>query len=121
MRCEHSTVHDSAVPIASTMVFCYFPTMPRRKGSGGAEEQYGQAGYPAVEKLIDTENFDELNETFENAYAELYAMSKKKKGIKGRRDTKKAMRALELTLDLFRELLAIKYRLQEEAENAQRK
>jgi len=32
---------------------------------------YGQAGYPAVEKLIDTEDFDEVNDAFEEAYAEL--------------------------------------------------
>jgi hypothetical protein len=90
-------------------------------GGGGAEAQYGQAGYPAVEKLIDTEDFDELNETFETAYEELFEISKKRKGLKTRRDAKKAMKALELTLDLFRELLAIKYKLQEEAEKAQKK
>ncbi len=91
------------------------------QGPKGAEAQYGQAGYPAVERLIDTENFDELNETFEAAYAELFQISKKKKGLKTRRDARKAMRAMELTLDLFRELLAIKYRLQEEAEKAAKK
>jgi uncharacterized protein (DUF2267 family) len=91
------------------------------QGPKGAEAQYGQAGYPAVERLIDTENFDDLNETFEAAYAELFQISKKRKGLKSRREAKKAMRALELTLDLFRELLAIKYRLQQEAEKAQKK
>jgi len=91
------------------------------QGPKGAEAQYGQAGYPAVERLIDTENFDELNETFESAYAELFQISKKKKGLKTRRDARKAMKAMELTLDLFRELLAIKYRLQEEAEKAAKK
>jgi len=95
--------------------------MARAIGGGGAEAQYGQTGYPAVEKLIDTEDFDELNETFELAYEELFEISKKRKGLKTRRDAKKAMKALELTLDLFRELLAIKYKLQEEAEKAQKK
>ncbi len=95
--------------------------MAGTKVQNGAEQQYGQAGYPAVERLIDTENFDELNETFEAAYAELFEISKKKKGLKTRRDAKKAMRALELTLDLFRELLAIKYKLQEDAEKARNK
>lgn len=95
--------------------------MPNSRGAGGAEAQYGQAGYPAVEKLIDTESFDDLNEAFESAYAELFEISKKRKGLKTRRDAKKAMKALELTLDLFRELLAIKYKLQEEAEKAQKK
>ena len=91
--------------------------MATSKGpGGGAADQYGQTGYPAVERLIDTEDFDELNETFEVAYSELFEISKKRKGLKTRRDAQKAMRALELTLDLFRELLAIKYKLQEEAQ-----
>lgn len=95
--------------------------MAKSKGAGGAEQQYGQAGYPAVEKFIDTENFDGLNETFEEAYAELFEISKKRKGLKTRREARKAMKALELTLDLFRELLAIKYKLQEEVEKAREK
>jgi hypothetical protein len=86
-----------------------------------SQSPYGQAGYPAIEKLIDTEEFDDLNYAFEAAYAELFEISKKKKGLKTRREAKEAMRALELTLDLFRDLLAIKYRLQEEAEKAQKK
>ncbi|MFH1829452.1 MAG: hypothetical protein ABH871_01580 [Pseudomonadota bacterium] len=89
--------------------------MANRTQVSKSTSPYGQAGYPAVEKLIDTEDFDDLNETFEAAYAELFNISKKKKGLKTWRDAKKAMKALELTLDLFRELLAIKYKLQEEA------
>lgn len=81
----------------------------------GNEYRYGQAGYPAIERLIDTEEFEEINAAFETAYAELYDISKRKKGIKTQREAKKAMKALELTMELFRELLAIKYRLQEEA------
>lgn len=82
--------------------------------------RYGEAGYPAVEKLIDTEDFSELNTAFEAAYEELLKMSKHKKGLKTQRETKKAMRSLELTMDLLRELLAIKYRLQEEAQKKQK-
>ena len=81
---------------------------------------YGQMGYPVVEKLIDTEDFGPINQAFENAYSELYAISKKKKGFGIKKDVSRAMRALELTLDLFRELLAIKYKLQEEAEVKQK-
>lgn len=107
-------------PVAPERPFCYFSCMANRRGPTKSQSPYGQAGYPAVEKLIDTEDFDELNEAFEAAYAELFEISRKKKGLKARRDAKKAMKALELTLDLFRELLAIKYKLQEEAEKAQR-
>ena len=78
------------------------------------EGKYGQAGYPAVERLIDTEDFDEINAAFEKAYGEL-GEQVRKRGFKTQKDARTAMKALELTLDLFRELLAIKYRLQEEA------
>ena len=78
--------------------------------------RYGQSGYPAIEKLIDTENFDEINSAFETAYAELMEISRHKKGMKSQRDSKKAMRALELTMEILRELLAIKYRILEESD-----
>ncbi len=110
----------SLFAIASQQPFCYFSRMTNSSRPTKSQSPYGQAGYPAVEKLIDTEDFDELNEAFEVAYAELIEISKKKKGLKTRSDSKKAMKALELTLDLFRELLAIKYKLQEEAEKAKK-
>ncbi len=77
--------------------------------------KYGETGYPAVEKLIDTENFNEVNEAFEDAYTQLSLIAKKKGGMKTQRDVKRAMKALQLTMDLFSELLSIKYRLQEAA------
>lgn len=92
-----------------------------RNASAHDRHRYGQAGYPAVEKLIDTEDFNEINAAFEAAYGELLGISKKKKGMKLQREAKKAMRALELTMDLLRELLAIKYRLQEEAARKSKK
>lgn len=87
--------------------------MPHRSNIPN-DQQYGSAGYPIVEKLIDTENFDGINDAFEDAYAQLHDIKKRKKGFKTQKDVKKAMKSLELTLELFRELLAIKYRLQEE-------
>lgn len=89
--------------------------MPGHRASKQGEYQYGQAGYPEVERLIDTEDFEDLNAAFEAAYAELADIAKRKKGFKTKSDARKIMKALELTMDLFRELLAIKYRLQEEA------
>jgi len=92
------------------------------KSAKSGENKYGQAGYPAVEKLIDTEDFDSINSAFETAYTELDQIAKTKKGLKTQREAKKAMKSLELTLDLFRELLAIKYKLQEQAaKDAQKK
>ncbi len=85
-----------------------------RPAPAPAAGPYGQTGYPEVEKLIETEDFAEVNAAFEGAYAELVDVSKRRRGLKTQREAKKAMKALELTMDLFRELLAIKYRLQEE-------
>ena len=105
---------QALVRVARGPLFCYLAPMAKR-AQGHVQAKYGQSGYPAVEKLIDTEDFSDLNDAFEVAYAELFDLSKRKKGMKTQRDTKKAMRSLELTMDLLRELLAIKYRLQEEA------
>ena len=76
-------------------------------------KQVVSAGYPAVEKLIESEDFIEINKVFEKAYAELEELGKKKRGLKKGRDAKKAMLAIEHVMDLFKELLEIKYRLQE--------
>lgn len=76
------------------------------------------AGYPAVEKLIDSENFDEINKVFEAAYSSLNDIYRKKRGLKKGKDAKKAMKAIEHVVDLFKELLEIKYRLQKMLEEA---
>ena len=71
------------------------------------------AGYPAVEKLVDSEEFAEINKAFEVAYTALDEINRKKRGLKKGRDAKKAMKAIEHAVDLFKELLEIKYRLQD--------
>ncbi len=71
------------------------------------------AGYPAVEELIDSEQFEPLNQVFTTAYEQLDQLAKAKGGLKTRKEAKKAMKSIEVVMDLLRELLAIKYRLQE--------
>lgn len=88
--------------------------MSTEKSSKRNDIKYGKIGYPAVEKLIETEDFKDINEAFEAAYEELIIIQKRKKGLKTQRDSKRIMRALELTMELLRELLAIKYRIIEE-------
>lgn len=100
--------------ICKSSVFCYLAVMSNKR-TYNDNKKYGQAGYPAVERLIDTEDFNELNAAFETAYGDLMDIAKHKKGLKTQKEAKKAMRSLELTMELLRELLAIKYRLQEEA------
>ncbi len=71
------------------------------------------AGYPSIERLIDTEDFSKVNEAFEAAYGELSLVARVKRGLKKSREAKKAMMAIELTMNLFKELLEIKYKIQE--------
>ena len=71
------------------------------------------AGYPRIEKLIETENFDEVNKSFGLTYDELQKTAKLKSGLGKGKTAKKAMRAYELAMDLFKELLKIKYQMME--------
>ena len=71
-------------------------------------------GYPHVEKLIDSEDFGQINAAFKNAYEKLEKMSKEKGGLRKSGEAKKAMKAIEKALELLKELLKMKYRLQEE-------
>lgn len=97
--------------------FANLRTMPR--GMVKEEKPRGPtAGYPEIERLVDTEDFTEVNEKFQSAYDQLQTVAKQKRGLKKSREAKKAMSAIELVMDLFRELLTIKYRLQEMAKQA---
>jgi transposase-like protein len=81
--------------------------MLEKKSGGGVS-----AGYPAIEKLIDSENFNQINAVFEKAYNELSEQAKVKRGLKKSREAKKAIHAIELIMSLFKELLEIKYKIQ---------
>jgi hypothetical protein len=70
-------------------------------------------GYPRIEKLIESENFDAVNKSFGASFEELQKISKQKSGLGKGKSAKKAMRAYELTMDLFKELLKIKYQMLE--------
>lgn len=77
--------------------------------------------YPEVETLIDSEDFSEVNKVFSQAYAQLAEIAEKKSGFGKSRDAKKIMQALELSMELFRELLEIKYNLKAAQTKAQKK
>ncbi len=81
----------------------------------------GTMGYPRVEQLIETEDFTKINRDFEKSYAELAAMGQRTRNLKKQKQIKGAMKAMELTMDLFRELLEVKYRLKEMAEEQQKR
>jgi len=82
-------------------------------------------GYPQIEKLIDSENFEALNKSFGEGYANLEKiLGDSSVGVKKQKAAAKAMKAYELTTDLIKELLNIKYelrRLKKEQEKAGQK
>lgn len=77
------------------------------------QEESLTAGYPRIEKLVETEEFDAVNKSFGESFEELQKIAKKKGGLGAGKTAKKAMRAYELTMDLFKELLKLKYQMME--------
>lgn len=86
-----------------------------------AEAQKRVIGYPHIEKLIDSEDFKEMNRTFHKAYQALEKISKENKGLRRVKDAKKAMKAMENVAELLKELLKFKYRLQNQVSKQSKK
>ncbi len=91
-----------------------------------APEKEAGLGYPTIEKLLETEAFDEINKTFGIAYESLEKTTQDNSaGLKKKKSAQKAMQAYELTTELLNELLKIKYQLiklrKEEAAKKQNK
>lgn len=69
-------------------------------------------GYPLIEKLIQTEDFSKINQTFSTSYDLLEKMLKTKSGgMAKQKKIRAALKAYDLTIDLVRELLKTKYEL----------
>lgn len=77
------------------------------------ESEEVTAGYPRIERLVETEDFDAVNRSFGKAFEELQSIAKKKSGFVKGKQARKAMRAYELTMELFQELLKLKYQMLE--------
>lgn len=86
-----------------------------------AQNQKPSLGYPHIEKLIDSEDFNQINKTFKETYEKLEKVAKAKRGLGKGNEAKKGMRALEKCSELLKELLQIKYRLQEELKKQAKK
>ena len=74
--------------------------------SNTSEPEY--LGYPHLEKVIESDNFDDLNKTFIESYEKLEKISQSKGDVARKKAAKKAMRSLEITMDLLREFLKVK-------------
>lgn len=70
-------------------------------------------GYPRIEKLIDTEEFEPLNKNFAAAYDELEKIARQKAGLAKSKQAKKVMKSLELVMALLKDLLKLKYQMVE--------
>lgn len=68
--------------------------------------------FPALERLMETEEFDDLNRTFIEAYDVLEKISLAKPSarmdVEKKKSARKIMRALELTMNLLRDFLQVK-------------
>lgn len=72
------------------------------------------AQYPEITRLLETEDFEKVNQDFTKAYESLEKVSKSK-GLGKSSDAKRGMRAIERVMDLLRDLLRIKYQMGEKS------
>lgn len=79
-------------------------------------------GYPHIEDLIETENFEQVNQTFAEAYDKLEKIhADLSQGTKKQKAARKIMQAYELTTQLMNELLLIKRDLMEKQAEGRKK
>lgn len=70
------------------------------------------AGYPIIEKLIETEDFNKVNKTISASYDTLERMQKNKTGgLKRQKAVRQALKSYDLTIDLIRYLLKTKHEM----------
>ena len=80
----------------------------------GNQSTSGSLGYPMIEGLLETENFEGVNKSFAEAYDKLSKIHLDKgAGLKKQKGARKAMVAYELTTQMIQELLRFKYQLLE--------
>ncbi len=80
----------------------------QRKAPEEVQVELFRPRYPAIEKLVDSEDFNAINAHYAQAYEELEKIAKQN-GLRSSRDAKKAMKALERVMDLMKYLLKLKY------------
>ena len=69
------------------------------------------AQFPEIEHLLETEDFQRINDNFTAAYQELEKLGKGRGGLGKSREARKAMKAIERVMDLLRHLLKLKYEM----------
>lgn len=64
--------------------------------------------FPEIEHLLESSDLEKVNKSFAPSYEALEKLARGGKGIGKTRDARKAMKAIEITLDLFREFFRLK-------------
>lgn len=78
-------------------------------------KQTDSLGYPLIEELLESENFERVNKSFGDAFGRLQTIfTNSASGLKKQKEARKAMEAFELTTELIRELLSLKYQILEQ-------
>ena len=96
--------------------------MSQKKPGKPEDAKASRLGYPTIEALLDSEDFDRLNKSFGEAYNKLSALlDNKSAGLKTQKEARAAMKAYELTTDLLKELLKLKYAMQKESKKNEKK
>ena len=76
-------------------------------------------GYPHIEALLESEDFDRINKTFSDAYQKLEKIAKDSSlGLQARKNAQEAMQAYELTAELVKQLLQVKYNIMKQSEQS---
>lgn len=66
-------------------------------------------GYPIMEQLLESEQFDAVNTSFSQGYEKLEKiMNDRSAGLKKQKEAEGSLKAYELTVELIKELLQIK-------------
>lgn len=87
------------------------PSSSVSMGSSTVKAPQLAIGYPAIEALIQTGDFRLLNASFHEMYDKLEHVSITSKGFAKIGQAKKALDALELSVDLLRQLLQLKHQM----------
>ncbi|GEM_PF-2948342 len=67
--------------------------------------------FPEIEHLLGSGNLDKVNKSFTSSYEALEKLARGGKGMGKTRDARKAMKAIEKTMDLFRDLFRLKQQM----------
>jgi len=83
--------------------------MAQKPAPAKPNEGDSSLGYPIMEQLLESEQFDAVNTSFSQGYEKLEKiMNDRSAGLKKQKEAEGSLKAYELTVGLIKELLQIK-------------